>query len=73
LNCQLVRIGDFHRARQPTADHDLDHKALFDVHREATAKVIKKAMGNEPTIDWLLENQVKVAHYFHQLGLKGEL
>ena len=23
---------------------DLDHKALFDVHREATAKVIKKAM-----------------------------
>ena len=27
---------------------DLDHKALFDVHREATAKVIRKAMNNEP-------------------------
>ena len=52
---------------------DLDHKALFDVHREATAKAIQKAMRNEPTIDWLLENQDKVEHYFHQLGLKGEL
>jgi 5,6,7,8-tetrahydromethanopterin hydro-lyase len=52
---------------------DLDHKALFAVHREATAKAIKKAMRNEPTIDWLLENQNKVEHYFHGLGLKGEL
>ena len=52
---------------------DLDHKALFDVHREATAKVIRKAMRREPTIDWLLENQDKVQHYFHELGLKGEL
>jgi 5,6,7,8-tetrahydromethanopterin hydro-lyase len=52
---------------------DLDHKALFRVHREATAKVIKKAMRNEPTIDWLLENQDKVEHYFHGLGLKGKL
>jgi formaldehyde-activating enzyme len=52
---------------------DLDHKALFDVHREATAKVIKKAMRREPTIDWLLENQNSVAHYFHDLGVKGEL
>jgi 5,6,7,8-tetrahydromethanopterin hydro-lyase len=52
---------------------DLDHKALFDVHRAATAKVIKKAMKGEPTIDWLLENQEKIGHYFHELGLKGEL
>jgi 5,6,7,8-tetrahydromethanopterin hydro-lyase len=52
---------------------DLDHKALFAVHREATAKAVKKAMRNEPTIDWLLENQDKVEHYFHGLGLKGEL
>ena len=52
---------------------DLDHKALFDVHREATAKVIRKAMRREPTIDWLLENQDKVTHYFHELGVKGEL
>ena len=47
---------------------DLDHKALFDVHREATAKAIKKAMSHEPTIDWLLENQDKVEHYFHDLA-----
>ncbi len=52
---------------------DLDHAALFDVHREATAKVIRKALRNEPTIDWLLENQDKVEHYFHQQGLEGNL
>jgi 5,6,7,8-tetrahydromethanopterin hydro-lyase len=52
---------------------DLDHRALFDVHREATTKVIRKAMRREPTIAWLLENQDKVKHYFHELGLKGEL
>ena len=52
---------------------NLDHKALFDVHREATAKVIRKALRNEPTIDWLLENQDKVEHYFHKLGVEGEL
>lgn len=52
---------------------DLDHKALFDVHREATAKAVKKAIRCEPTIDWLLENQEKVTHYFHELGVKGEL
>jgi 5,6,7,8-tetrahydromethanopterin hydro-lyase len=52
---------------------EVDHKALFDVHREATSKVIKKAMRNEPTIEWLLANQNQVRHYFHDLGLKGEL
>ena len=52
---------------------DIDHKALFEVHREATAKVIKKAMRNEPTIDWLLENQDKVEHFFHQQGVEGNL
>jgi formaldehyde-activating enzyme len=51
----------------------LDHKALFDVHREATAKVIKKAMHNEPSIEWLLENQDKVEHYYHKLGVEGAL
>jgi hypothetical protein len=49
---------------------DLDHKALFDVHREATATVIKKAMRIEPTIDWLLENQDKITHYL-QFELKS--
>ncbi len=51
----------------------VDHKGLFEVHREATLKVITKAMKHEPTIDWLLENQDKVEHYFHELGVKGEL
>jgi 5,6,7,8-tetrahydromethanopterin hydro-lyase len=52
---------------------DLDHEALFKVHREATSKVIRKAMKVEPSIEWLLENQDKVEHYFHGQGLKGEL
>jgi formaldehyde-activating enzyme len=52
---------------------EVDHRALFDVHRRATAKVIAKAMRREPSIDWLLENQDQVTHYFHELGLKGEL
>ena len=41
-------------------DENLDHKALFDIHREAMAKAIHKAMNNEPSIDWLLENQEKI-------------
>src|SRR5215813_3454675 len=50
----------------------IDHAALFQVNREATAKVIRKAMQHEPTIDWLLANQDSVTHYFHQLGLDGK-
>lgn len=52
---------------------EVDHAGLFAVNREATAKVIKKAMRNEPDIDWLLANQDKVTHYFHQLGLDGKI
>jgi formaldehyde-activating enzyme len=51
----------------------LDHAALFDVHRAATAKVIRKAMRHEPTIEWLLENQENIVHTFHQMGLDGAL
>lgn len=52
---------------------ELDHAGLFRVNREATAKAIRKAMRNEPSIDWLLENQDQVTHYFHQLGLDGKI
>lgn len=51
----------------------VDHEALFATHREATSKVIRKAMRNEPTIDWLLENQATVTHFFHQEGVDGNL
>ena len=51
----------------------VDHQSLFEVHREATLKVIRKALADEPTIDELLENQYSTTHYFHQLGLDGEL
>lgn len=51
----------------------VDHEALFEVNREATVKVIRKAMKNEPSIDWLLKNQKTTTHYFHQLGVDGQL
>jgi formaldehyde-activating enzyme involved in methanogenesis len=54
-------------------DENLDHQALFDIHRKATALAIHKAMNNEPTIDWLLENQEKITHKYFQMGLDGKL
>src|SRR5436190_16611699 len=47
----------------------IDHNILFRTHREATAKALHKAMHHEPSIDWLLENQDKVQHCFHQMSL----
>ncbi|HMC12697.1 MAG TPA: formaldehyde-activating enzyme [Pirellulaceae bacterium] len=52
---------------------DVDFRVLFQTNREATAKAIHKAMNHEPTIDWLLESQEQVPHYFHQLALDGKL
>jgi len=52
---------------------NLDHKILFDIHREATTRAIHKAMSNEPSIDWLLENQDKIIHKYFEKGLKGEI
>lgn len=54
-------------------EEKIDHNILFATNREATAKAIRKAMNHEPTIDWLLENQDNVQHYFHQLGVEGQL
>ena len=52
---------------------NLDHRSLFDIHREATTRAIHKAMTNEPSIDWLLANQEKVIHKYFEKGLKGEI
>jgi formaldehyde-activating enzyme involved in methanogenesis len=52
---------------------EINHQALFQIHREATVKVIRKALNNEPSIEWLLEHQASTEHYFHQLGVQGEL
>ena len=54
-------------------DDNLDHEALFDIHRKATALAIHKAMANEPTIDWLLENQEQIVHKYYQMGLDGKI
>lgn len=51
----------------------LDHKILFDIHRKATASAIHKAMNNEPSIDWLLENQESITHKYYQMGLDGKI
>ena len=55
------------------SDDKLDHRALFDIHREATAKAIAKAMRFEPSIDWLLENQEQIVHKYFQMGLDGKI
>ncbi|MFA5901325.1 MAG: formaldehyde-activating enzyme [Hyphomicrobium sp.] len=52
---------------------NLDHKILFNIHREATTRAIEKAMRNEPSIDWLLENQDKIIHKYFEKGMKGEI
>lgn len=54
-------------------DDNLDHKALFEIHREATTQAIRKAMCNEPGIDWLLENQESITHKYYERGLAGEI
>jgi 5,6,7,8-tetrahydromethanopterin hydro-lyase len=48
---------------------DYDPAVLFQTQREATTKALTKAMRQEPSIDWLLEHQDQVEHYFHQLAL----
>lgn len=52
-----------------TDQEDLDHEALFDIHRRATTAAIKKAMNHEPSIDWLLENQEKTIHKYFEREL----
>jgi 5,6,7,8-tetrahydromethanopterin hydro-lyase len=52
---------------------DLDHRQLFDIHRQGMAKAIRKAMRNEPSIDWLLENQEKIVHKYFQMGLDKQI
>ena len=54
-------------------DPQLDHQDLFDTQRAAMLGAIRKAMRNEPTIDWLLENQDKIVHSYFKRGLAGEL
>ena len=34
----------------------VDHKALFEIQRKGMTEANRKAMTNEPSIDWLLEN-----------------
>jgi formaldehyde-activating enzyme len=52
-------------------EEKIDFKILFETHRAATAKAIHKAMNHEPGIDWLLKNQDKITHCFHQMALDG--
>jgi 5,6,7,8-tetrahydromethanopterin hydro-lyase len=52
---------------------DYDPRVMFQTQRAATTKALAKAMRHEPSIDWLLEHQDDVTHYFHQLALDGQL
>ena len=51
----------------------VDHKALFEIQRKGMTEAIRKAMTNEPSIDWLLENQDKIIHKYYQMGLDGKI
>lgn len=55
-----------------TTVENLDHEALFNTHREATRRAIEKAMANEPSIDFLLENQDKLVHKYFQNALDAK-
>ncbi len=55
------------------SDDNLDHRKLFEIHREATLKAIHKAMNHEPGIDWLLEHQDEITHKYFQMGLDGKV
>ncbi len=82
-----VRVGDIPKAKaddlgiivsvwlDPSVikEETVDHEQLFNNHRAAIAKALGKAMSNEPGIDWLLKNQDKVQHFYHQLGAEGKL
>jgi 5,6,7,8-tetrahydromethanopterin hydro-lyase len=52
-------------------EEKIDFNILFETHRAATAKALHKAMNHEPGIDWLLKNQDKITHCFHQMALEG--
>ncbi len=54
-------------------DDNLDHQALFDIHRKAMTQAIEKAMNHQPSIDWLLEHQEEITHKYFQMGLDGKI
>jgi formaldehyde-activating enzyme len=81
-----VRVGDIHKAKvndlgiivsvwldPSVVEHTFDADLLFQTHRAAVAKAIHKAMHFEPNIDWLLENQTKITHCFHEMAMEGTL
>jgi formaldehyde-activating enzyme len=53
--------------------YDLDHAVLFGIHRKAMFQAVRKAMQIEPSIDYLLENQDRIVHKYHQMGLDGKI
>lgn len=84
LDC--VRAGDIPKKRvnelgiiisvwldPSAATETIDPTVLFQTNREATAKAIHKAMHGKPDIDWLLDNQDSIGHYFHQLAVENKL
>jgi 5,6,7,8-tetrahydromethanopterin hydro-lyase len=52
---------------------DIDFEDMFNTHRKAMYLAIRKAMHNEPSIEWMLENQDKIIHSYHQKGLDGKI
>ncbi|MDJ0513943.1 MAG: formaldehyde-activating enzyme [Methyloceanibacter sp.] len=49
-----------------------DHDVAFRTNRKDMHRALQKAMGGEPTIDWLIENQERIVHEFHGSAARGE-
>ena len=80
--CQLYREVGIFAAKEPVlqvvdriekmAPHWIHPMHGGSLPEEVIPRYIK-ALRNEPSIDDLLEQQASVTHYFHQLGLDGQL
>ncbi len=49
----------------------LDHRALFESNRREMYRALERAMKQEPDIDWLLKNQERIIHEFHERYVSG--
>lgn len=41
---------------------EMNHRMLFQIHREATSRAIQKAMTIQPSVEWLIKNQERIIH-----------
>ena len=62
-----------YRIRTVSSEYGEGIVKLKTLLKAVDKKMIKKAMNNEPSIDWLLENQDTLIHKYYQMGLDGKI